>query len=85
MLGARRWAAGVEPHEGERIGEGFVRILPGLLEIRAGGAATVVAEYDISVSPAGPRGFLPIRRRHVERFVDAVRAALDSATEGGAA
>lgn len=117
MLGVCRWAAGVEPHEGEKIGAGFVRILPGLLEIRTGSNATIVAEYssgqleravtlrvmkgfldpvarlaftdgttyDISVSPAGPRGILPIRQRHVERFVDAVRTALDSATEGGAA
>jgi hypothetical protein len=45
MLGARRWAAGVEPHEGEKIGEGFVRILPALLEIRVGRTASVVAEY----------------------------------------
>ncbi|UIN30344.1 hypothetical protein [Microbacterium binotii] len=112
MLGARRWAAGVEPHEGEKIGEGFVRILPGLLEIRSGRTATVIAEYssgqleravtlrvmrgfldpvarlaftdgstyDISVNPAGPRGFLPIRQRYVERFVDAVRTLLGPAT-----
>ncbi len=108
MLGVCRWAAGVQPHEGEKIGEGFVRILPGLLEIRTGSNATVVAEYssgqleravalrvmkgfldpvarlaftdgttyDISVSLPGTRGFLPIRRRYVDRFVDAARTAL---------
>jgi hypothetical protein len=111
MLGARRWTAGVQPHEGEEIAEGFVRILPGLIEIRTGSNATIVAEYssgqleravtlrvmrgfldpvarlaftdgttyDISVSHSGPRGFLSIRQRHVERFVDAVRTALDPA------
>lgn len=108
MLGARRWAAGVEPHEGEQIGEGFVRILPGLVEIRTGSNAIIVAEYssghleravtlrvlrglldpvarlaftdgttyDISVSHSGPRGFLPIRRRDVERLIDAAQMAL---------
>jgi hypothetical protein len=45
MLGARRWTTGVEPHEGEEIAEGFVRILPALLEIRVGRTASVVAEY----------------------------------------
>jgi hypothetical protein len=116
MLGARRWTAGVQPHEGEEIAEGFVRILPGLIEIRTGSNATIVAEYssgqleravtlrvmrgfldpvarlaftdgttyDISVSHSGPRGFLSIRQRHVERFVDAVRTALDPATQQGA-
>jgi hypothetical protein len=45
MLGARRWTTGVQPHEGEEIAEGFVRILPGLLEIRTGEDATIAAEY----------------------------------------
>lgn len=112
MLGARRWTAEGEPHEGEKIGEGFVCILPGLLEIRTGSAATVVAEYssgqleravtlrvmrgfldpvarlaftdgttcDISVSPAGPRGLLPIRQHYVERLIDAVRTLIGPAT-----
>lgn len=45
MHGGCGWSADEEPHDGARIGQGFVRIAPGVLEIRTGGEAKLVARY----------------------------------------
>jgi hypothetical protein len=46
MYGGCGWSADEEPYDGEKLGQGFVRIVPGAFEIRTGGEATLVARYE---------------------------------------
>lgn len=46
MYGGCGWTADEEPHDGEKFGQGFVRIVPGELEIRTGGEAKLVVRYE---------------------------------------
>lgn len=45
FYGAYKWAPSDELGKGEKLGQGLVRVKPGVLEIRTGGDARVVATY----------------------------------------